>query len=710
MPPRLLLALSLFVALAASLFGQPATLPHARLWSLAPCGGQAGTSVRVLLRGADLEEATSLWFSHPDLRATPVAGADPKLGPQFDVVIPPGTPPGRYDVRVVGRYGRTNPRVFVVGTLPEAGEKEPNNDVPEAQPLLLDTTVQGVISQPTDVDYFRIDGNAGQRISVQVASETIDSRLDPEVVLLSSQGRRLAQSWRFQGREACLSVTLPAAGSYLLRLCQHAHQAGDADYFYRLTVSTRPIALAVLPTEQGIRLLHTHSAEKSPEDPWNLAPPSPVESTGPGPLPARTLGLALRPWRSVDFLGTPLLPRLEGAVHWVDGTNRSPETAMPISPGVALVGPLRTPMLWFRLPAKKGQPLVLEAFGDRWGAEVDLFLEVRRADNGTVLGEFDDPAEPLAVHRFFARTDDPRVTVNPVADGDLLIGLGNRLASPRLASRQFFGFRVRPPEPDFRLAAVDVHPQSPGTLQLARGSHRAVEVHVQRLEGFSGKIMVRAEGLPAGVTALAQPIAPGRNSILFVFSTAPDAPAWNGTFRLVGTAEIGGKLVEREVLPACQVWPNPAEGGGVPTAVRLCAGLHGAVREAPPLRLHCDVDTIAVPVGGSVVLPLEIKREVAEAQVAASVVLLPSLPGVAVNGNNNPIAVPLGVARVQPTVAVAGNVPPGEYHLLFAAVANVPFAKGEKERKNPVLVAEGCRPIRVVVFAPPAAVPPGGKP
>ena len=52
---------------------------------------------------------------------------------KFKVTIPADAPLGIHDVRLVNKWGVSNARAFVVGDLPEVLEKEPNNDVDEAQ-------------------------------------------------------------------------------------------------------------------------------------------------------------------------------------------------------------------------------------------------------------------------------------------------------------------------------------------------------------------------------------------------------------------------------------------------------------------------------------------------------------------------------------------------------------------------------------------------
>jgi len=98
----------------AALQGQ---LPVARLTQLFPAGGQAGTQVEVTATGADLDEPLRLQFSHAGILATNANATN--AGGRFIVVIASNVPPGTYEARFVGKFGMSNPRAFLVGTLPE---------------------------------------------------------------------------------------------------------------------------------------------------------------------------------------------------------------------------------------------------------------------------------------------------------------------------------------------------------------------------------------------------------------------------------------------------------------------------------------------------------------------------------------------------------------------------------------------------------------
>src|SRR5262249_47666030 len=158
----------------------------------------------------DLEEPTGLLFAHPGLKGEyvppPKDAPDPKdpkkearprrgepaASHKFQVTASANVPPGNYDLRVVNKWGVGNPRAVVVGTAREVNEKEPNNDVPEAQRVELGTVVNGVIANPTDVDYVVFAAKAGQRVVLHAASSSIDTRAKPMVEVFAADGRKLA--------------------------------------------------------------------------------------------------------------------------------------------------------------------------------------------------------------------------------------------------------------------------------------------------------------------------------------------------------------------------------------------------------------------------------------------------------------------------------------------------------------------------------------
>ena len=148
-----------------------------------------------------MQGATGLYFSFPGAKVE-VEGSEafkpvvdpkpPKKAPpppkgqisqRFKVTLPADAPLGIHDVRIVTANGISNPRAFVVGDLQEFTEQEPNDDLPKAQKIAVNSTVSGVISVGTDVDYYLFTGKKGQRIVVSCLTTSIDSKLPAEIDL-----------------------------------------------------------------------------------------------------------------------------------------------------------------------------------------------------------------------------------------------------------------------------------------------------------------------------------------------------------------------------------------------------------------------------------------------------------------------------------------------------------------------------------------------
>jgi hypothetical protein len=136
------------------------------------------------------------------------------------------------------------PATFMVDTLPEAFEKEPNNSPAAAQRVKLPIIVNGRIDQPGDWDVFRFQGRAGQAIVAEVYARRLDSPLDSVLKLTDAKGRQLAFNDDYEDQGAGLEThhadsriltTLPANGTYYLYLGD-AQQKGGAEYAYRLRI------------------------------------------------------------------------------------------------------------------------------------------------------------------------------------------------------------------------------------------------------------------------------------------------------------------------------------------------------------------------------------------------------------------------------------------------------------------------------------------
>jgi hypothetical protein len=161
-----------------------------------------------------------------------------------------------------GVYPLANSAAFMVDTLPEAFEKEPNNSPSAAQRVKLPVIMNGRIDQPGDWDVFRFQGRAGEAIVAEVYARRLDSPLDSVLKLTDAKGQQLAFNDDYDDPGAGLEThhadsriltTLPANGTYYLSLGD-AQQKGGPEYAYRLRISApRPdFDLRVTPSSINV--------------------------------------------------------------------------------------------------------------------------------------------------------------------------------------------------------------------------------------------------------------------------------------------------------------------------------------------------------------------------------------------------------------------------------------------------------------------------
>jgi hypothetical protein len=712
------------------------TLPSPRIHTVMPPGGKAGTTMEVTVTGADIEDAQGLLFSRPDIKAeplpTPPDAKKPAPAPKglvagrFKVTIPADTPPGNHDVRLVNKWGVSNPRAFVVGDLTEVLEKEPNNDVPEAQRVELNTTINGTIASPTDVDYYVFSGKKGQRVVVSCLASSIDSKLPAALQLFSSGGAPLSLNHDYQGGDAVLDCTLPGDGDYYVRVFSFTYLQGSDEHFYRVSITTAPWIDAVFPpvVEPGKPATLTVYGRNLPGgqlDPNAVLDGRPLEKATVtvhvprepaelqrlawhGFVPPKSSALDGFEYRIRNDSGTSnafLLTYAQAPVILDNDANNTPETAQEVTLPCEIAGRVekRHDRDWYAFTAKKGEVYSIEAFGDRLGSPIDLYFSLHSAADKKTLFESDDKAEILHPLQFLSRSDDPlRFRLVAPADGRYLLLAASREADVLASPRHFYRLRITPEQPDFRVIVMPPSLITPEACTVHQGGRQYYTVYVWRLDGFSGGLALSAEGLPDGVTCPPQTIGHDLKQGTLVVRAAPDAQPWAGAFRVKASAVINGRTVEREARAASVTWPVPPQN--VPTVSRLDQSLVLAVREPAMYSLSAGIEKVAVAQGEKIAVPIKVERRAVDFKAPVQISIL-NLPGSPPPQGNNP---PQPVVTMNPgkddgtvTLDIKANVPPGTYTVVLRGQATVPFSKDPMKQKQNVAVVEPSAPIVITV-------------
>ncbi len=621
-----LVALLAFGGLAISIQAQ---LPLARLHTVFPPGGRAGSTVEVAVAGVDLDDATRIYFSHAGIKSAPAKDSN-----KFTVTIGAEAPPGLYEARVVGRYGVSNPRVFVVGDLPETVEPSGNNSAESAAIIASGTTVNGRVSANA-VDYFKLTAKQGQRLLIECVAKAIDSRMDTVLSLVDANGRELERN----RRGGVLDFTAPADGGYLLKVHDFTYRGGE-EFFYRLTVSTAPRIDFIFPPagQPGTKSKFMVYGRNLPEG--ALAKDltidgKPLEKAEVEiELPRQSTATPDAVFESMDYrLTTPdgvsnpaLIGLTTAPVVIEQEPNNQSGAAQKISPPCEVAGQFypANDADWFVFDAKKSDAYWVEVFSQRLGLPTSPFVLIQRVtkndkgeEQAADVQEVYESDANVGGTEFSTRTRDPAARFEAKEDGAYRVqvrDLFNRSAS---SPRHVYRLSLRRETPDFRLVAL-AQPPPPGkdkkdvlvwTPTLRRGETWPVKVLALRRDGFNGDIQLSVENVPAGVTAAPAKIESGKNTGLVWLSAAQNAAGWVGPIKVVGRAKAGDAELKREARGGSVVWGvnDPAEAA---VQSRITRDLVLAVTSEPaPLSVAAGEDKVwEAPKGGKLKIPLKVTR------------------------------------------------------------------------------------------------------
>lgn len=751
-----LVAGGVFVATASSQQPQPdSQLPNPRINTVMPMGARAGTSVDVTISGTDIDEPEGLLFDVPGLVAEPIVLMGPPAPPpegrgggrrggrnnpagavttiRYRITVAPNTPLGNHDLRVIGRWGVSNPRTFVVGDLAETTEKEPNDDLAQAQRVELNTTINGAIGSPTDVDYFVFSGKKGQRVVVSCQCSSIDSTLEADLEVYDSRSRLLDSNRFYRHGDAVCDVELAADGDYYVRLCRFTYVTGGPDHFYRLSITTTPWIDAIFPSvlvpgKSTQVTIYGRNLPGGMPDPMALEGRRVLEKlTVPVPAladqaarerlqysgridttAAHLTGFEYRLRNEAGSSNPFFLTYARAPVVLDGGANKTAETAQPIPLPCEIAGHIekKRDRDWYSFEAKKGEAYRLELLSNRLGAPTDIKFVLYNATKQQIFESQDNNDQ---IHpKIFTRSPDPvSYRFSVPSDGKYLV-LVKSLTSEVLAGpRQFYQLRITADMPDFQLVVMPPADHLPDACRLPRGGSQCFTVFALRADDWKGDILVKVDGLPAKMSCPPQTMAGGLRQMPLVVTAAPDAEPWTGTVKVTGEATIDGRKVVHEARYASIAWAVPPLQN-IPALTRLDRNLVLAVREEAPFVVSASLDKPVLKQGEKGTVTLKVRRE-AGVQLGwfpppvpkFPVVIQPmDLPAPLIGVNNNQ---PLTIAQDKHdgtlAIEVKANTPPGAYNLVLRSQAQVPFNKDPTaQQKPPINVSLPVQPIAITVL------------
>lgn len=629
---RPLLTLSAVLLLAA-----PAAAQTPQVTEIFPPGLKAGTSREAIAAGTGLAGVTGVLVEEGGLKVEARPGGDAAKRP-LRLTVDANAQPGPREIRLVTPTGVSNAALVWIGRYPDRVEKEPNDL--KSPPEDLETTpvaINGQSNKAEDVDCYAFRAAAGETWVFELNAARHRSRLDGFLQLRTAQGRLLGTAMTGFERDPRLVHTFKEAGRYIVHV-RDSMLRGGVGFTYRLSLGRLPVVTRYTPlggqrgTTVNVRLtgVNLEGAAAVPVQlPADSAEPVRVVPLTPqGPAEP----IEIFPGEAPEAVEHEPNDRREAAV-------RVAGFPWAVSGRIGKNGDQDV----FAFAAAEKQVVFLDIIARRLGSRLDSVLRVMDS-TGKVLATNDD-----GVGR------DARLTFTAPAAGEYFAEV--RSLSSRGGDDFYYRLELRPPPPpDFQLT---VTPDNPAAHA---GAATVVTVTAQR-QGYAGPIKVRVEGLPAGLTAPESEIRAGQATVVVPISAQAGAMPAAARIRVIGTAMVGERQVERTAEGVERYQPALTNQ---PQQMRNRATRMVVTTAAPPapFALGVGTPTAAVQAGQKLELPVSVTRnEGYKEAVAFTVVGLP--PNVQVPA-----------LTLKPTekegklvFTAAKNAPPGEYRVVLQGTA-----------------------------------------
>lgn len=662
-----------------------------------------GSSVEVTLSGSDLDDASQLIFSTPGFSASLVKGT------VFRVSIPKEIAAGPVDLRVAGKWGVSNPRVFMVDTFAETIEQEPNDLREDAKQVGINQVVNGRIDRRGDVDYYVFKAKKGNQLTVECQCAEIDSPLDPMLTLFDPDGHPIATGRSTGGlttRDPRLSFVASRDGDFRLRLHDMTYE-GSGEYVYRFVVHDYPVADAIFPPvatagQKSTVLVHgfgyrdaTNSTASAPAHLGNL--PDSVTWTAPtwqefetGVDRAhlllrypRQMSLPMLAWTWPDRTlaakdrGRPAAWLTDSPVIVSSGKNHSAKDAQLVTLPVMVAARGGPKDSWFRFAAEKGMTIAFDLTAERAGFRGDYALAVWRLDASATtpvfLAELDDPVTNPATDLFRQHLHDPTGTIVIPETGSYLVQVMER-SGIELSHHSLFGLSIGPSNPSVRVVAMPAEDGASATV-VRRGSTAGVHLTVIRSGGYDKPVTVTAADLPPGIQAASVTIPGTMTQSLLVLSAAEDAPEETASINFHATVSLPNRPQRQRVFLADKLVTPKAKGN--PIIARASRSYAIAVRSGAPFRLDAKLPSQRVAPGSTVPLIVKVNRRDGWTGEVAKIGLASAPPGVTAA----PSSVESAKVETELMVQIPKEMASAEYPLFVEGSGEVEVSKNPSDPK-----------------------------
>ncbi len=572
-----------------------------QLVRVSPLAVAPGKTVDFTLHGKQLLQSQKLWTTFA--ARTDFAAAEDENSKKGEkllchVTVPRDEQVGIYAMRAVTTGGVSNPILLMVDDLRSVSEAADNHSPDKAQLLDLPLAVDGQCDS-VKVDMFRFFVLAGQRLSFEVVSQRLGSKLDSVLRLMTSRGEEIVRVDDTQGTggDSRFSYTFETEGEYLITI-EDVRHLGGAGFHYRLRIGEFPLITAVYPAGGKCGEVSSFQLLGNTTDlfsPLHVALPKVSESS------LVSFGVKNDPQGGTGWFQVETNPGSQSLEQ--EPNDELKEATVVAFPGV-INGRLEKPgdRDHFRFQATKGQRLHCVAKTRELGSPCDLYLSLHKTDGSRIA--LAPQARDTVLDMLIPEDGEYVLRVE-----DLLSG-GSPEHIYRLDMKDaFFGFELHAEKNEY------VAPLG-GTV--------VVKVLAKRT-GFTGPLELTVEGLGSGVV-LENNKLEGAETLLKITLPAGLPQGAMRLIKIVGKAKEGEqfyKVAAKQREPLLALFPSTFS---LPTSLVETIALGVGPPIAPYFELAVPGNKVCFPqLVGTSTFDIEIKRinEAFKAEVALAVNGLP---------------------------------------------------------------------------------------
>ncbi|MBI3836890.1 MAG: PPC domain-containing protein [Planctomycetia bacterium] len=160
-----------------------------------------------------------------------------------------------------GRW--TNGVPIELDDLPEQIEREDNNDLGHAEPIVVPSIVNGRIQSPGDVDCFALTATKGQTYEFDLRASRLGSPLDGVLVVFDSTGKEVLRSddMAVGNTDSQCRYTAPADGVYTVAVEDRLSSRGGPAFAYRLRIDAARPDYRLLLASDAVNLVRGKEAK-----------------------------------------------------------------------------------------------------------------------------------------------------------------------------------------------------------------------------------------------------------------------------------------------------------------------------------------------------------------------------------------------------------------------------------------------------------------